>query len=52
MRQCNICEEEIDCCDECGKKFRKGESVFCNTDYFDKHECSDCYIPAEEGEVI
>jgi hypothetical protein len=49
--KCSICDEEIDHCDECGKDFKKGESIFCCTHDFDKHKCSDCYIPEEEGEV-
>lgn len=49
--KCSICDEKIDTCDECGKKFKKGDKIFCNTDDFDKHECPICYTPAEEGEV-
>jgi len=49
--KCDICDEKVTTCDECGKKFHKGFTIFCNTDGFDKHECSDCYTPAEEGEV-
>lgn len=49
--KCSICDNEISRCDGCGKRFHKGNIVFCNTDDFDKHECNECYTPAEEGEV-
>lgn len=49
--KCNICEEKVDRCDECNKKFHKGDCIFCGTDGFDEHRCNECYCPAEEGEV-
>lgn len=50
--ECSICEEKIENCDECGIEFKKKDIVFCDDEDFDKHKCSQCYVPAEEGEVI
>lgn len=49
--ECSICGEKIESCDECGKKFHKGQIIFCDTEDFDKHKCNLCYVSAEEGEV-
>lgn len=48
---CNICDREIECCDECGKDFVIGDNVFCCVEDFDKHKCINCFVPVEEGEV-
>ena len=48
---CSVCGEKITICDECGDKFHKGDKVFCCSDDFDKHKCTECHVPVEEGEV-
>lgn len=49
--KCNVCDEKVDRCDECNRKFHKGDGLFCSVDGFEAHVCIDCYAPADEGEV-
>jgi len=45
--KCNACDEEIEECDECGKKFKVGQSVICFADgehHFCSEECMKAFL--------
>ena len=45
--KCDICEDKVTVCDDCGEKFHKGDILYCENGI---HICPDCI--GEEGEVI
>jgi hypothetical protein len=47
--KCNICGEDLECCDACASEFTKGDSVFCGIELGREHICSMCSY--SEGEV-
>lgn len=46
MITCNICQEEIDKCEQCKQEFNKGDKIFCEGNY---HFCSENCVMEYEG---
>ena len=47
---CDVCDEKIITCDECGLQFDLGDTIFCSEIGYGGHFCENC--SNEEGTVI
>jgi len=48
--RCNVCDEEIEYCDDCSSAFEVSDTIYCGNEIGREHLCVDCFS-YEEGEV-
>jgi len=54
--KCSYCDELIDECDNCGKKFKVGQEIFCfpyeGGSHFCSGKCADTFLNGWTHEVV
>jgi len=53
---CDHCDEEVEECDSCGKKFKNGQKIFCfegeGGSHFCSEKCADTFLNGWTHEVV